>query len=72
MCPTTVGAPVCVFTQLLRIKCFGGAENYRDFQRMLSFFEIKTLLIKLRENGTIRDFPHDCGTADTYVLHMLT
>ena len=43
-----------------------------------SYFEIKPemrdVLAKMRECGKqakTRDFPHDCGTVDTYVLNMM-
>ena len=54
-------------------KMFWWRGKLSRFSENVIFFRNKDKhLIKLRENGTIRDFPHDCGTADTYVLDMLT
>ena len=66
-----------VFAQLLSTKYLRGAENYGDFQGILTS-EIKQkmrdVFTKMQEwgnEGKMPDFPHDCGMVDTYDAGML-
>ena len=71
-------AIIDVFIELFRTKCVRTATFIAIFSDFC-YFEIKPEMrdvpTKMRECGKsakMRDFPHDCGTVDTYVKVGMT
>ena len=74
----TIGDAIMnVFAELFRIKCLHKAiiiAIFSDFCYFQIKPEMQDVIAKMRECGKLanmRDFPHDCGTVDTYALLLI-